>query len=50
MPISFTDALSELDQLQLLNPESIHRIEEVCQVIAVPSECWVTSDIDTPTP
>lgn len=27
--MSFTEALSELDQLQLLAPEDIHRIEEV---------------------
>ena len=33
VPISFAEALAELDQLQLLSPESVHRLEEVCQVI-----------------
>lgn len=33
VPMSFAEALSELDQLQLLAPESVHRLEEVCQVI-----------------
>lgn len=33
VPVSLAEALSELDQLQLLAPESVHRLEEVCQVI-----------------
>lgn len=33
LPVPLAEALSELDQLQLLDPESIHHIEEMCQVI-----------------
>ena len=38
VPISFEDALAEQEQQQLLAPECIHRIEEVCQVI-VANDC-----------
>lgn len=30
VPVSLAEALAELDQAQLLAPESLHRIEEVC--------------------
>ena len=33
VPVCLAEALSELDQLQLLESESIHCIEEVCQVV-----------------
>jgi len=38
VPTCLAEALSELDQLQLLAPESIHRVEEVCQVIVASDE------------
>jgi len=31
IPVTLAEAMAELDQLQLLAPESVHRIEEVCQ-------------------